>query len=98
LPVVYACIAPHGDELVPRVAGKRSEKAADSIRGMKRLAAEMKEANPDTIVVATPHNLRLTDRIGVVVSENSSGKVGTPGAQISLSAKCDLEFANELLA
>jgi len=96
MPVVYACIAPHGDELIPRIAGRRADAAA-SISGMKKLASEMKKARPDTIVIASPHNLRLTGSIGVVVSENSSGNVGDRGTGISLSAKCDILLASKLL-
>jgi aromatic ring-opening dioxygenase LigB subunit len=95
--VVYGCIAPHGDELIARIAGKNKWLAAESIEGMKRLASEMKEARPDTIVIASPHNLKLEKRIGVIVAENSSGKVGRPGAQIALKAKCDLELAHAFL-
>ncbi len=98
MPVVYGCIAPHGDELIARIAGKNKGLAAESIGGMRRLASEMKEARPDTIVVASPHNLKLEKCIGVVVAEYSSGKVGRPGAQISLRAKCDVELAHEFLA
>jgi aromatic ring-opening dioxygenase LigB subunit len=97
LPIVYACIAPHGDELIPRIAGKNRRLAAESTKGMRKLASEMKDARPDTIVIASPHNLRLTKKIGVVVAENSSGKVGSRGAEISLRAKCDVEFARELV-
>lgn len=96
MPVVYACIAPHGDELIPRLAAGRPI-AKKSIEGMRRLAIEMKEADPETIVVATPHNLRLMERIGVVVAENSSGKVGDPGAEIALKARCDVKFARDLI-
>jgi aromatic ring-opening dioxygenase LigB subunit len=97
LPVVYGCIAPHGDELIARIAGKNRGLAAESIGGMKRLASEMKAARPDTIVIATPHNLRLDNRIGVIVAENSSGKVGRPGTQITLKAKCDVDLAREII-
>jgi aromatic ring-opening dioxygenase LigB subunit len=98
LPVVYACIAPHGDELIPKIAGKNRGLAADSTKGMRRLAAEIKDARPETIVIATPHNLRLTKSIGVVVAENSSGKAGSKAAEISLSARCDPDLAYEFLS
>ena len=97
MPIVYACIAPHGDELIPRIAGKNGRLAAESTRGMRRLASEMKDARPDTIVIATPHNLRLMKNIGVVIAENSSGKVGSRGAEISLRARCDVKLAREVL-
>jgi aromatic ring-opening dioxygenase LigB subunit len=98
LPVVYACIAPHGDELIPKIAGKSGRLAAESTKGMRRLASEMKDARPDTIVIASPHNLRLTKNIGIVIAENSSGKVGSHEAEISLRARCDVKLAREILA
>lgn len=68
--------------------------------GMLRIAREIKAAKPDTIVVATPHNLRLWRNIGVVTAENSSGKLqGSRGSNrsVTLRVKCDQEFAFELL-
>lgn len=73
--LVYACIAPHGGELIPALAGKQLGLFSPTRAGMRVLAARMRNARPETIVVATPHNLRLQKHIGVVMSENSSGKV-----------------------
>lgn len=95
MPLVYGCIAPHGDEIVPELAGKRL--AAKTFEGMKALSAELKRARPETIVVATPHNLKLVGSIGVSLAENSSGRWGTGRRSIELSTRCDTEFASELL-
>lgn len=72
---------------------------------MRRLAREIKATKPDTIVLATPHNLRLAGKIGVVTAENSSGTLSTSlsaslrGAKrVRLRARCDVEFAKTLLA
>jgi aromatic ring-opening dioxygenase LigB subunit len=66
--------------------------------GMLKMASEIKEAKPDTIVIATPHNLRLGRTIGVVTSDNSSGTVhGERERSIRLKAKCDREFARKLV-
>ena len=75
MPLVYACIAPHGDEMVQELVGDKPGFAVETAKGMAKLSAEMKRAKPDTIVIATPHNLRLIGRIGVVTAENSSGRV-----------------------
>ncbi len=77
MPLVYACIAPHGGEIVPALAGDKLRLFAPTRRGMRTLAHQMKEARPDTIVIASPHNLRLPRHIDVVLSENSSGKSST---------------------
>ncbi len=97
MPLVYACIAPHGSEVVPALAGKNARLFAPTRRGMRALASEMKEARPDTIVVASPHNLRLKRHIGVVMSEYSSGRLAEKGGEIRLRVRCDLELANRLL-
>jgi aromatic ring-opening dioxygenase LigB subunit len=68
---------------------------------MLRLAKDIKEAEPDTIVIATPHNLRLWGKIGVVTSENSSGRLQASRRtrrSVSLKVKCEREFAQALLS
>lgn len=94
--LVYACIAPHGGEVVPELAGPKLKLFAPTRKGMRVLASAMKEANPDTIVVASPHNLRLHKHIGVVTSEYSSGRTAEGRLEISMKAKCDVEFATKL--
>jgi aromatic ring-opening dioxygenase LigB subunit len=96
VPLVYACIAPHGGEIVPTLAGKRFRLFSPTRKGMRLLASAMKEARPDTIVVASPHNLRLHKHIGVVTSEYSSGKVAESGREIRLRVKCDVKFSKKL--
>ena len=98
LPLVYACIAPHGDEMVQELVGDKPGFAVETANGMTKLAAEMEKSRPDTIVIATPHNLRLLGRIGVVTAENSSGRVGVGDKSIALEAKCDTEIAMELVS
>jgi aromatic ring-opening dioxygenase LigB subunit len=97
MPLVYACIAPHGGEIVPALAGKRLAAFSETRRGMRRLAAQMKKAKPDVIVVASPHNLRMPRHIGVVISENSSGRVEEGKREIRLRAKCDVDFAKKVV-
>jgi aromatic ring-opening dioxygenase LigB subunit len=69
-------------------------------KGMLRIAKQIRETNPDTIVIATPHNLRLLGKIGVVTSENSSGRLqGSLRSKRSvyLKVRCDQEFAERLV-
>lgn len=97
MPLVYACIAPHGGEIVPALAGRKLGLFAETRKGMRILAREMRDARPDTIVVATPHNLRLQKHIGVVTSHYSSGSVTERGKTIKLKAICDVDFAGKVV-
>jgi aromatic ring-opening dioxygenase LigB subunit len=97
VPVVYACIAPHGGETIPALAGKSLGLFAETRKGMRLLAKEMAEASPETIIMASPHNLRLQKHIGVVVTENTSGRLAEGKAEVRLKAKCDLEIGRAII-
>jgi len=96
VPLVYACIAPHGGEIVPALAGKKLELFSPTRKGMRVLATALTDAKPETIVLASPHNLRLNKHIGVVTAENSSGRTAEGHKEIRLRVKCDVEFATKL--
>jgi len=101
MPLVYCCIAPHGEEVIPKLTSRITGlKFLKTRKGMLRIAKDVKEAKPDIIVIATPHNLRLWRNIGIIISVNSSGRVeGSRGSKraVKLTAKCDQEFARNLL-
>lgn len=102
MPLVFACIAPHGEPIIPSLC-KRSErrKYAVTTRGMERLAEEMRAHRPETIVIATPHNLRLRGYIGVITAEFASGALPMfePGpVRARIRVVCDRELADALLA
>lgn len=100
LPVTlaYACIAPHGGEIIPELASKSMLPKFEETRiAMRALAKKISEANPHTIVIASPHNLRLVSRIAVVVSENSSGTLKGANRSVFLSASSDVDFGKILL-
>lgn len=95
----YACIAPHGAELIPRLASRRNIEIFRKTReGIRRIARDIVNAKPDAIVIASPHNLRLVGKICIVVSENSTGELhSSPKKSVTLKAKCDVKLARELL-
>ena len=97
MPIVYACIAPHGGETIPALAGDKLRLFAPTRRGMRILARQVKEARPDTIVIASPHNLRLSRHIGVVISEYSSGQLVEGTKKVRLRVKCDVEMGRAII-
>src|SRR6266705_541360 len=96
--LAYACIAPHGGELIPKLARPGEMRFSKTRGGMRALAGKIAAAKPDTIVIASPHNLRLVENIAIVVAENSTGSLQTsPKHRVTLKAKCNVELARELL-
>jgi len=99
MPLEYACITPHGGDIIPRLAVRKTERLFEKTReSVRKIARDIREVKPDTIVIASPHNLRLRDKIGIVTSENTTGQLRGPrGRKVSLSLKCDREFAQDIL-
>jgi len=95
----YACIMPHGSDIIPQLAVRKTERLFEKTReSVRKIARDIRNARPQTIVLASPHNLRLRDNIAIVTSENSTGYLkGSRGRKVSLSVRCDREFARELL-
>lgn len=55
-PFVFACIAPHGGEIIPELQEATPERMAATIKSIVKLGQQMAAANPDCIVVLSPHS------------------------------------------
>ena len=99
MPLEYACIMPHGGEIIPKLAVPRVQQSVrETTTAARTIAREIRRTNPHTIVIASPHNLRLQSHIAIVTTENSTGELkGAGKRKVSLKLKCDREFARELL-
>lgn len=99
--LLYACITPHASETIEQLATPTmSHKFQKTRDGLRKIAKEVGKANPQTIVIATPHNLRLWKKIGIVTAENSTGILRASRrnkAYVSFRVQCDIDFANKLL-
>lgn len=97
MPIVFACIAPHGAEIIPQLAGNELEAFSKTRRGMERIASLMKKQNIDTITIATPHNLRLKEKIGIITTEFAEGSLQTDSGLIKMRFQCNRPLAEEIL-
>jgi aromatic ring-opening dioxygenase LigB subunit len=101
MPLVFACVVPHGEPIIPTLASVAERRRnIVTTKAMQRLARDVRAARPHLLVIATPHNLRLRNHIGVVTAENASGALpmfGKGPARLRIRVKCDVEFANQLL-
>ena len=99
MPLEYACVVPHGGDIIPNLAVRKTERLFENARdSVRKIAREIREARPDTIIIASPHNLRLQYNIAIITSENSTGQLNGPrGRRVRLRLKCDRELAQDLL-
>lgn len=91
--VIMGAIAPHGDEIVEELVGELDDESRKLAEAMKILADRVFLKNPDVIVVAIPHNLRIYGHLAVITTRYASGTwIGEKG-EISVSIICDRDFA-----
>jgi len=94
--IVYACIAPHGSEAIPKLAGDKLDAFKETRNGMEKLGRQMKKHDAHTIIIATPHGLRLDQNIGIVTTQYSAGKLTDKGKTISARFKCNRQLAQKI--
>ncbi len=95
--LVYACIAPHGAEIIPELASKQLEAFGNTRKAMRMMTEEMDRHQPRTLIIATPHGLRLDQTIGVVTTEWSEGVLKAHGKSLSERFQCDRQLAYKII-
>ena len=85
--LVFAAIAPHGGIAI------NDDVAAKTRAGMEELGRLFDEAQPETVIVATPHNVHIASALGVIVAARVAGKLdGMPGVELDLPSDTQLAW------
>lgn len=97
MPLVYACIAPHGGAIIEELAGEWEEAFAPTRQAMDELGRRMQTARPDTIVVITPHGVRIEDAMCIAITERADGMLEEEGARVSVDMEVDTTLARAII-
>lgn len=95
--IVFACVAPHGAEIIPQLAGDKFEAFDKTRQGMEKMASLIERQKIGTIVIATPHNLRLRGHIGVITTQFTEGSLKTDNGSVMIRFQCNRRLAEEIL-
>ncbi len=98
MPINYATIMPHGYQLLIDLYPLIDEKWQKLSSKMREIAEKIVEHEPDIIIIASPHNLRIVDHIGIVITNYCKGELYNEkrSKNIELEWKCDKDFAHHL--
>ncbi len=93
--IAFACIAPHGDLAIPEArAPGQAGLAVATHAGMVELARRFDAADPDAIVVLTPHGIHVERHLAVVVAGRTAGALDeAPAVSLDLPVDRDLALA-----
>jgi aromatic ring-opening dioxygenase LigB subunit len=98
--LVFAAIAPHGTSAIPGATGPEEDSHGLATQAaMAELERRFRAANPDAVVILTPHNVHVEGAMAVVVAAGLAGDLAqwdVPG--IALKASVDQELAGGVKA
>jgi aromatic ring-opening dioxygenase LigB subunit len=94
---VYACIAPHGGEVIAELAGELAPRSAATRQAMEELGRRMQAAQPETVVVITPHGVRVAGAVCVMTTERAVGVLeGEQGGRVSVDMAVDTGLGHKI--
>ena len=97
MPIIAAFMVPHPPMIVPQV-GKGGEKQVQkTVDSYMRVAQEIAELKPDTIVISSPHSVMYSDYFRISPGKTAHGSFAEFGApKVSFDAEYDTEFVDRL--
>jgi aromatic ring-opening dioxygenase LigB subunit len=92
--VSIGVIAPHGDLVIAEACDDATRSlATDTQRAMALMAGRVTAANPDALVIATPHNVHISGHMAVLTSSELAGQLEEAAIPITLACRVDRELA-----
>ncbi|MDR1196917.1 MAG: AmmeMemoRadiSam system protein A [Candidatus Nomurabacteria bacterium] len=95
--IISTYLVPHPPLIFPEIGRGEERKIEDTIKAYKKVAAEIVELKPDTIILLSPHAPSFADYFYIFPDASASGDMSEFGAsEIRLTMKYDTEFAESL--
>jgi aromatic ring-opening dioxygenase LigB subunit len=95
---VFATIAPHGGIAIAEACSPdERDLAAITRAGMEELGRRFAAAKADVVIVATPHNVHISNALGVIVASRVAGRLNGVMPPIELDVPSESDLAWSLL-
>src|SRR5260370_36770570 len=93
--LVFAAIAPHGGIAIAEAWSPDEREVAIRTReGMEELGRRFALAKPEVVVVATPHNVHISNALAVIVAARLKGRLNgvTPPVELDVPSETELAW------
>lgn len=95
--ILKTFIVPHPPLIIPNIGKGEENKIQKTIENYEKIAKEIKELSPDTIIISSPHAPAYYDAFFIHDSEYIKGDLSSFGASnVSFNEKNDLSLVNSL--
>src|SRR5258708_19954858 len=95
----FAAIAPHGGIAIAEACSPDEREVAIKTReGMEELGRRFALAKPEVVVVATPHNVHISNALAVIVAARLKGRLNGVTPPVELDVPSETELASRVPA
>ena len=95
--ILAAYMVPHPPMIVPQIGRGSEKRIAETIRAYERVADEIAELKPETIIISSPHAALYADYFHISPGEKAGGNFGSFGAPgVSFHEKYDTELVRAI--
>lgn len=94
MPITHAFIVPHPPLIVPEVGRGEEKKIQKTIDAYHKIAKEIADLNPDTIIISSPHSILYSDYFHISPAPKASGSLKMFGAS---NVKFDINYDTDLV-
>lgn len=99
MPLLGAYIVPHPPMAITEIGGGSEIQIINTVVGCTRVAKEIAEIAPDTIVFISPHSPMYHDRFYVAKGDSAKGSFARFNApQVRFNEKMDFELADKIIS
>jgi aromatic ring-opening dioxygenase LigB subunit len=92
--IAIGAIAPHGDLAIAEACDEDTRSlAVETQRAMAIMVERVAAAHPDTLFIATPHNIHVSGHMAVLTSSELAGRLEEAANPIHLTARVDRDLA-----
>ena len=90
--LIFAAIMPHGD-VIPDLGAPAAPLMQKTHEAMLEVGKRLAAARPDTIVIATPHGIRIEDSVCIALTERAAGHLEGETARLEMDVPIDRQLA-----
>jgi len=95
--IIFGVLTPHPPIIIPAIGGNQIKKVEKTIQAMKKLADDLEKAEPDTIIVISPHGLIYPDQMNICAMPKLAGDFSDFGhPEIKFKYQNDLALAQQI--
>lgn len=93
--LVFACVVPHGTMVVPAVSDEAG-KAAVLREALMEVRRRCEAADPEVLVIATPHGVRVEGTICLAAVARGTGTLRYQGREVDMNIPVDLPLTDAI--